>query len=218
MTKNWLYINIKLSHTSDIIFRVVSIMIKKTEKTNQSEKILLTAFQCFSTRGYANVSMRDIADEAGVVLSQLNYYFKNKEGLVTEVIKMMVQKYLQEIGNNLKSVASTKEKISSLINFFSELLKKKPELLRLFIDFTAQSLWQPSLRRLLRNLFNDLSEMIETNIMVGTALNKNMRKYSSKSLAKLVLGALYGTSIQIILDSEEDNAFESLNLVGMILD
>ncbi len=193
-------------------------MIRKTEKTSQSEKILLTAFQCFSTRGYANVSMRDIADEAGVVLSQLNYYYKNKEGLVTEVIKMMVQNYLQEIGNNLKSVASTKEKISSLINFFCELLKKKPELLRLFIDFTAQSLWQPSLRRLLRNLFNDLSEMIETHIMVGTALNKNLRKYSSKSLAKLVLGALYGTSIQIILDSEEDNAFESLNLVGMILD
>jgi len=66
----------------------------KSEKISQSKKILQTAYQCLSTRGYANVSMRDIADEAGVALSQLNYYYKNKEGLFTEVVKMMMNQYL----------------------------------------------------------------------------------------------------------------------------
>lgn len=69
-------------------------MIDETDKLNQSEKILLAAFKCISSKGYANVSLRDIADEAGVVLSQLNYYYKNKEGLFTEVVKMMIGKYL----------------------------------------------------------------------------------------------------------------------------
>ena len=58
--------------------------------------------------------------------------------------------------------------------------------------------------------------MIEKTL-AGTVMNKNLREYSSKSVAKLVLGALYGTSIQIMLDSDEDKAFDSLNLVGMIL-
>ena len=192
-------------------------MIKKAEKTNQSRKILQTAFQCLSTRGYANVSMRDIADEAGVALSQLNYYYKNKDGLFTEVVKMMMHQYLHEVEDKLKATSNTKEKIASLVKYFNELIRKNPELLRLFIDFTAQSLWLPSFRKQLKNLFADLSEMIEQSILVGTAINKNLRECSSKSVAKLVLGALYGTSIQIMLDSDEDKAFDSLNLVEMIL-
>lgn len=163
------------------------------------------------------MSMRDIADEAGVALSQLNYYYKNKEGLFTEVVKMMVHQYLHEVEDELKSTTNTKEKIASLVRYFSELIRKNPELLRLFIDFTAQSLWLPSFRRQLKNLFADLSEMIEKSILVGTVMNKNLREYPSKSLAKLVLGALYGTSIQIMLDSDEEKAFDSLNLLGMIL-
>lgn len=192
-------------------------MEKRIEKTSQSQKILQAAFQCLSTRGYANVSMRDIADEAGVALSQLNYYYKNKEGLFTEVVKMMMHQYLHEVEEKLKSTKNTKEKIASLVKYFNELIRKNPELLRLFIDFTAQSLWLPSFRRQLKNLFADLSEMIEKSILAGTVINKNLREYSSRSVAKLVLGALYGTSIQIMLDSDEDKAFDSLNLVGMIL-
>jgi len=69
----------------------------------------------------------------------------------------------------------------------------------------------------IENLFADLSEMIEKSILAGTVINKNLREYSSRSVAKLVLGALYGTSIQIMLDSDEDKAFDSLNLIGMIL-
>jgi len=48
-------------------------MNNELKKANQSERILQTAFECISSKGYANVSMRDIADEAGVALSQLMY-------------------------------------------------------------------------------------------------------------------------------------------------
>lgn len=192
-------------------------MVKKEDKKSQSQIILQTAFQCLSTRGYANVSMRDIADEAGVALSQLNYYYKNKEGLFTEVVKMMMHQYLNEVEDELKSTSNAKEKITSLVSYFNELIKKKPELLKLFIDFTAQSLWLPSFKRQLKKLFADLSEMIEKSILAGTAIKENLREYPSKSLARLVLGALYGTVIQIMLDSDEDTAFDSLNLIGTIL-
>jgi len=192
-------------------------MVRKEEKKNQSQKILQTAFQCLSTRGYANVSMRDIADEAGVALSQLNYYYKNKEGLFTEVVKMMMHQYLHEVEDELKSTTNAKERIASLVRYFNELIRKKPELLRLFIDFTAQSLWLPSFKRQLKKLFADLSEMIEKSILAGAVMNKSLREYPSKSLARFVLGALYGTVIQIMLDSDEDTAFDSLNLVGTIL-
>jgi len=73
--------------------------------------ILNAAFECISSKGYANVSLRDIADEAGVVLSQLNYYYKNKEGLFTEVIKMMIRKYRQEVEYHLRMAQHQKKKL-----------------------------------------------------------------------------------------------------------
>lgn len=192
-------------------------MQRKTDKANTSEKILVTAFECLSTRGYANVSMRNIADEAGVALSQLTYYYKNKERLFTEVIGMMMDQYLREIETTLESATDTKDKIVSLVRFFKELIRNKPDLLRLFIDFTAQALWIPSFRGQLDSLFNTLTEIIERNLPMDKTINKGSLAYSPKCLAKLIFGALFGTSIQIILGSDQDSAFESLNLAESLL-
>ena len=90
-------------------------MIFDSCKQSQSEKILIAASECISKKGYANVSMRDIANEAGVVLSQLNYYFSNKEGLFKEVVKMMIIKYLRDIEEALKTEESPKERLKQLM-------------------------------------------------------------------------------------------------------
>ncbi|NPV89661.1 MAG: TetR/AcrR family transcriptional regulator [Firmicutes bacterium] len=192
-------------------------MQQKTDKTNPSEKILITAFECLSTRGYANVSMRNIAEEAGVALSQLTYYYKNKEKLFIEVINMMTLQYLHEIEGNLESVTGEKEKLASLVRFFKELIRDKPKLLKLFIDFIAQALWIPSFREQLDSLFTELTEVVERNLLTYTKINKRYLGYSPQTVAKLVLGALLGTSIQIILGSDRDSAFESLNLAESLL-
>lgn len=190
----------------------------KTDKENISEKILTTAFECLSENGYANVSMRNIADEAGVALSQLAYYYKNKEKLFSEVINRMMDQYLNEIEATLKSTVDEKDRITSIVKYFKELNRNNPKLLRLFIDFTAQALWIPSFRQQLDRLFNAITEIIRRNLSVGkTAIHKGLHGYSDKSIATLIFGALFGTSIQIILGSDQDSAFESLNLAENLL-
>lgn len=187
-------------------------------KMNQSQKILIAAFECVSSRGYANVSLRDIADEAGVVLSQLNYYYKNKEGLFTEVIKMMMQKYLQEVENHLKKGTTAKEKISSLIIYFQEMLAENPELFRLLYDFSGMALWSATFGELLRNLFNDLANLIEKYVLNNIAIKGNLRGYSSKSIARMIFGAMFGTAIQVILDPQEKKLPEALKAVELVFE
>jgi AcrR family transcriptional regulator len=193
-------------------------MQRRQDKEDTSAKILNTAFECLSTHGYANVSMRNIADEAGVALSQLAYYYKNKEKLFSEVINMMMDQYLNEIEATLKSTADAKDKLASLVKYFRKLIRDNPKLLRLFIDFTAQALWIPSFREQLDSLFNAITEIIERNLSTEKiVVNNNLRGYSHKSIAKLAFGALFGTTIQIILGSDQDSAFESLILAEDIL-
>ena len=52
-----------------------------TPRENSHDKILDAAFRLLSKKGYANVSMRDIAAEAQVALGLLTYHFRTKENL-----------------------------------------------------------------------------------------------------------------------------------------
>lgn len=189
-------------------------------KKSISETILTTAFVCLSTKGYANVSMRDIANEAGVALSQLTYYYKNKEGLFREVINMMMRQYLQEIEKKLVQAKGYREKIRSLIRFFKELIKDKPDLFRIFIDFTAQAQWHPVFKVQMDELFKKIAKLIENSILSdgdSSRDNGKMQEYSPESLSKLILGTLYGASIQIMLAHGKQDSFESLELAESML-
>jgi len=188
------------------------------EGRNQSQRILNAAYKCISTKGYANVSLRDIAEEAGVVLSQLHYYFGSKEGLFTEVIKMMIDKYLKEINEALSMGETAKDKMLSLVNFFKDLLKNNPGLFKLLYDFTGLAMWSSSFNSLLKDLFNDLSKMIEEKILSNSALGENFRNYSPRAVARMILGAMFGTGIQVILDSNENEILDALNVIQIIFE
>lgn len=193
-------------------------MQRKIDKTGPSEKILNTAFECLSTKGYATVTMRNIADKAGVALGQVTYYYKSKENLFLEVINMMMRQYLREVEEKLESATDRKQKFAALIAFFKELVRDNPRLLKLFIDFTAQALWVPSFREKVNSLFGRLAELIEGNLALDTRADSQDTAYSPRSIAELILGALYGTSIQLMLSSEKNISFESLYLAESLLE
>lgn len=189
----------------------------QTDQPNPAQKILEAAYECLSTRGYANVTMRAIADEAGVALSQLTYYFDNKEKLFTDVISKMANQYIREIETRMYVTADLNEKIVALTQYFKELLRDKPKLLRLFIDFTAQALWIPSFREQVDGLFDRLTELIEIFILGDSESHQRVPDYSSKAIAKLILGALFGTSVQALLSADKDDFFESFDFAECLM-
>lgn len=190
-------------------------MYKDSENIPQSRKILDAAFKLISSKGYANVSLRDIADEAGVVLSQLNYYYKNKEGLFVEVIKMLSQQYMEEIEDALKKGKSASENLSYLIKYFEELLKNKAEIFKLLFDMTSMSLWYDSLGKYLNRLFKDLNHLIENYIFNNHPNHEKFKGHSAADLSRIVLGAMFGTAIQVILDSDKEDITSSLSAIQL---
>jgi AcrR family transcriptional regulator len=159
--------------------------------------------------------MRDIADAAGVTLSLLNYYYKNKEGLFTAVIQLMINTYLQELENSFQSAVSKEERIEALIRYFKELVSNRPGLLRLFIDFTAQALWIPAFREQVDSLFNSLAELIEKKLLVDIEVKEGL--HSSKGIARFILSSLYGVSVQMLFDPGKTDILETFNLVENLL-
>ena len=93
------------------------------------EKIKEAARIVFTKKGYAATRTRDIAEEAGINLSLLNYYFRSKEKLFHQVIMEKVQQIfgvLFPILNN--GNLSLDEKIDLIVENYVNLLTENPDL------------------------------------------------------------------------------------------
>lgn len=73
------------------------------EYSEKKKQIISTAEQLFSSKGYDGTSVRDIADEAGVNIAMISYYFGSKEKLMealfeqrTTNIKLKVESLLHD--------------------------------------------------------------------------------------------------------------------------
>lgn len=102
----------------------------KTDKDlSTEEKILIAASKVFTQKGYAGTRTRDIADEAGINLALLNYYFRSKEKLFQKVMLAKFQELFSEILPILTDETTTLDfKIDKASETYFKILSNNPTL------------------------------------------------------------------------------------------
>ena len=65
--------------------------VKLVKDISTEEKIRAAARKIFTQKGFAATRTRDIAEEAGINLALLNYYFRSKEKLFEQIMIEKVQ-------------------------------------------------------------------------------------------------------------------------------
>lgn len=106
-------------------------MAKKKPEINLStqEKIKDAARKVFLSKGYAATRTRDIAEEAGINLALLNYYFRSKERLFEEIMQEKVQKLLGSLVPIMSdATTSLDEKIERIVSSYLDVLSDNPDL------------------------------------------------------------------------------------------
>ncbi|MBL0745317.1 TetR/AcrR family transcriptional regulator [Chryseolinea lacunae] len=104
---------------------------KKTIEADLStqEKIKEAARKVFTQKGYAATRTRDIAEEAGINLALLNYYFRSKEGLFEIVMVEKLQQLFGTIVPILNDEGTTLEKKLELVVLcYIDMLTAHPDL------------------------------------------------------------------------------------------
>ena len=93
------------------------------------ERILQAARNIFLRKGYAAARTRDIAEEAGLNISLLHYYFRSKEKLYEMVMMETLKQFATgtiEMLNDKKT--SLVDKLTNLADRYIDLLILQPEL------------------------------------------------------------------------------------------
>ena len=99
------------------------------EEVSTEDKILLAASKVFTEKGFSGARTRDIADEAGINLALLNYYFRTKEKLFEQVMKVKIVLLFGQIIPIVTNEKTTlEEKIDLASVKYFEILSKNPNL------------------------------------------------------------------------------------------
>jgi AcrR family transcriptional regulator len=102
---------------------------KKNADATTEEKIKRAAHIVFTLKGYSGARTRDIADEAGINLALLNYYFRSKEKLFQIVMMETVTQFIAGIKSVLmEKETSLKEKTQIIASNYIDMLTKNPDL------------------------------------------------------------------------------------------
>ncbi|HTS46182.1 MAG TPA: TetR/AcrR family transcriptional regulator [Puia sp.] len=101
----------------------------RSAKISTEEKIKEAARRLFTQKGYAAVKTRDIAEEAGINLALLNYYFRSKEKLFNMIMAESLQQFILGIASILKDeTVAREERMEKIVSYYIDMLTQYPDL------------------------------------------------------------------------------------------
>jgi len=168
-----------------------------------AERILDAAFKSIAAKGCAGVTLRGIADEAGVALGQLNYYFENKDGLFSAVLGRMKQDYAIGLTHWLKDSNTLRERITALVDYHEFLLQENTNIYRNFLEFFNVALGSDKFRAEVATLLSDTTSMIEDQVIRHKDRHELPDFTSSAVITRFILSASFGISMQHLLNPED---------------
>jgi TetR/AcrR family fatty acid metabolism transcriptional regulator len=102
------------------------------KKEDRGKFIVDAALKVFSSKGYANTRMGDIAKEAGMSYGLVYHYFHNKEELFNVIVKEWWLSYYSEVERLRDSSLPVTEKITGIIQYLLNICTAHPEKIFLF--------------------------------------------------------------------------------------
>jgi AcrR family transcriptional regulator len=106
---------------------------RREQAKQETRRIIFnTAYALFEKKGYDEVTMRDLAAEAGVGLGTIFQHFKDKANLLVSVFEEEFQPYVNQAFKSVPE-ASLKEQLLFLVRQFFSYYAKRPHISRILI-------------------------------------------------------------------------------------
>ena len=130
-------------------------------------RILDACENLFSGSSYGDVTFRQIADLAGVHISQITYHFQNKDRLLKHVVNRRATELNEERMNLLityrRVVGEEQMEIEPLVRafldpYFDRLINDKDGTWRNFCALMGRIVWDPRVLPTLNEIYNDVAK------------------------------------------------------------
>ena len=158
-------------------------------------KIVNALFKCIYKDGVKNVTIRKIAEEANVNLGIIHYYFKTKENIYSECIRVLFDKFIYDIERRYKPSDPPEKKLEEFFCAGTDFIMKQKNLFVVFIDIWSLSIKTPKLQKIFIKWYEELSKVMESIIEEGMQ-NGVFNKVDKHELSIFFIAFVEGIGLQ----------------------
>lgn len=174
--------------------------LSKEQAEVRRQQILRAMFNCLAEKGYARVTMRDIAKEAGISVGTLYLYFDDKN----EIIAALQQQSDDRVDADLRKPAdqTPAQELHSTIDYLL-MEMEEPDIgptLRVDLQIWAESVHHDSLGALARQVLGDKTQIFAKLIRAAQAEGDLPAELDPEPLARVLIAIVSGMELQKALE------------------
>lgn len=172
------------------------------ERAKETKRELLDAAQkVLLDEGYAGLSTRRVAEAAGTQMSQIQYHFGSKEGMILALFEYLNDQLIDrqaEAFEDPKLSVSEKWKLSC--NYLDQDIASG--YVRVLMELTAAGWSNPAIGLAVRSAYAQWRDLILKLAREIETQNGSLGPFSAEDIAALVSAAFIGAEAAIALDYE----------------
>jgi TetR/AcrR family fatty acid metabolism transcriptional regulator len=196
-------------------FSSASTAYRKPEKV---EAIISAAYSAIAKKGYAQVSMRDIALEAGVNKSILHYYFKDKDELILKVFHSLHDKFLEIIREAAALPTNIEEKFTVGFREFLKFTEEKPKWFIVTMELVIQLVRRPESKKEVISLYKEIKGALADALLETKQRGEIHVDVDEDILASLIIAVVNGLALQFIVDHKATDFSQAYFYFGRMLE
>lgn len=179
-------------------------MAKRGRKSiaNERRAQILEAFRvCAVRKGLEKASLREVAQEAGLPVSNLLHFFENRDEMVRELEQQIIGDIMEDLETDLRDEGDPQRRFRRIIDFLFSPRAQKLEDGSLYYDFWSLAHRSRALRRTFQKQIRDQRELFVERLHEADGFSA-LSKAEAKEIANIMLALVEGTFYILDMDGE----------------
>lgn len=181
---------------------------RERERLRQRQEILAAALGLFSERGYHNVSMHEIAQQAEFAIGTLYKFFRNKEDLYQALVLEQTDRFHDALVCAIESAGDDIDRLRNYARTKLELFSANLPFIRLYISESrgASYALKATQNNEVRNRYYDFLERLAV-VFDGGIRQKRFRKIAGPYQLAAALDTVLNTFLLLWVEAPERHPF-----------
>jgi len=175
-----------------------------------SHALIVAARDVFTSQGYATLSIRKVAERAGVSVGNLTYHFPNKQCLIEAMFEFVLNDYLMEFDRLSQKEGPAQEQLRNVVGYiFNDLAN--PTTTVLFPELWALANHEQYAAKVLDEIYRK-ARAIFVNLI--PKINPSLSTQQVEDIALFMSASIEGHTMFVGANKQFTNSNERLTLMA----
>jgi AcrR family transcriptional regulator len=174
---------------------------RPTVAADRRAAIVRATIRCLARDGYAGLTMKRVAAEAGLSPGILHYYFRDKRAILARAAATVVADLDRRVATEARGARDARGRLRGLVRACLRVAMESRDFWTVFIELWGEALHDRELARLNRRAYARARRVLARGIALGTGAGA-FRPVAPDEAAVVILALVDGLSLQLTFDPD----------------